>query len=395
MLTILAVFLKEMVDHLRDRRSILVAMIYPLLGPLLLGLLFTFVGGRLNPRGPTDPAGRPAAAAAFVVHRDGAPDLARWLQAQGVSLRQAPADPAQAVRRSELPFVLVFPQHAAANDNEAPEVRVVTNPSRFDSIMATGRIVDLLHAYDREKTAAKLRAAGVRESLLTSLRIVADNVGNASSLAVTMFSMIPPFVMFTLFIGGVHVILDSTNGERERGSFEPLMINPVTRWQVLTGKVGAGYVFTLMTLGVQVCAFWLMLHLVPRQSLGVAAVPGLWRLLGVGLVCLPVALLAVATQLIVSAVTRSPKEAQTYLGLLPLVPGIAGMVLALTPVHLQSLLAAIPTFGQTLLMGQIVRSEGVSFPMVAVSIVATLGASLLLLALAFRLYQREEILFPK
>jgi sodium transport system permease protein len=394
MLTILVVFAKEVVDHLRDRRSILVAMIYPLLGPLLLGLLFTFVGGRLNPRGPADPAGRPTPIAAAVAHPEGDPDLARYLKAHGVRLFAAPADPVLAVRRSELPFVLVFPQQAAA-DGMPVEVRLVTNPSRFDSIMATGRIADLLHDYDREKTAVKLRAAGVSESLLSSLRIVAENVGNASSLAVTMFSMIPPFVMFTLFIGGVHVILDSTNGERERGSFEPLMINPVTRWQVLTGKLGAGYVFTLMTLGVQVVAFWLMLRLVPAQSLGLVAPPGFFRLLALGLVCLPVALLAVVTQLIVSAVTRSPKEAQTYLGLLPLVPGIAGMVLALTPINLQSFLAAIPTFGQTLLMGQIVRSELVNPRLVGVSVVATLFASLLLLALAFRLYQREEILFPK
>ena len=392
MWTIAVVFWKEMVDHLRDRRSILVAMIYPLLGPLLLGLLFTFVGSRLN----TSSAVRtPAATVAAVVHPEGAPDLARFLMARGVRLVAAPSDPAEAVRRTELPFVLVFPEMPAAADAQPLQVRVVSNPSRFDSIMATGRILDLLHDYDRQTTAERLRAAGVGEEMLTSLRIVSDNVGSAASLAVTMFSMIPPFVMFTLFIGGVHVILDSTNGERERGSFEPLMINPVTRSEVLIGKVGAGFVFTLLTLGVQVGAFWLMLHLVPREALGLTAPPALLRLLALALVCLPVALLAVATQLIVSAVTRSPKEAQTYLGLLPLVPGIAGMVLALAPVQAYSLLAAIPTFGQTLLMGQLVRSESVNGGLVAVSVMATLIASLLLLALAFRLYQREEILFPK
>lgn len=382
-----------MIDHLRDRRSILVAMIYPLLGPLLLGLLFTFVGARLNPQQRGDGGGGPVGTAA-VVNAEAAPEIVRFLAAHGVTIRPGPGDPAAAVRRNELPFVLVFPLAKAAGAG-LPEVRVVTNPSQFSSILATGRIVDLLHDFEREKTSAKLRAAGVPEQLLSSLRIVPQNVGNAASLAVTMFSMIPPFVMFTLFIGGVHVILDSTNGERERGSFEPLMLNPVTRSQVLTGKVGAGYVFTLITLAVQVGAFWLMLHLVPRESLGLATPPGLLRLTAAGLVCLPVALLAVATQLIVSAVTRSPKEAQTYLGLLPLVPGMAGMVLALTPLRLQSLLAAIPTFGQTLLMGQIVRSELISGRALLVSVVATLAASLLLLALAFRLYQREEILFPK
>jgi sodium transport system permease protein len=118
------------------------------------------------------------------------------------------------------------------------------------------------------------------------------------------------------------------------------------------------------------------------------------RLLVVVSVCLPIVVLAVAMQLLISAITRSMKEAQTYLGLLPLVPGLAGMVLALAPVNAQPLLAVIPTFGQTLLMGQLVRSEAVSVVFIAITAVATLAATALLLWLGFRLYEREEILFP-
>jgi sodium transport system permease protein len=93
-------------------------------------------------------------------------------------------------------------------------------------------------------------------------------------------------------------------------------------------------------------------------------------------------------------VTRSLKEAQTYLGLLPLVPAIAGMLLIFTPVHLHATLAAIPTFGQSVLMGQVIRSETLSWRFIAISGCATLSFALLLLALAFRLYERERILFP-
>jgi sodium transport system permease protein len=88
------------------------------------------------------------------------------------------------------------------------------------------------------------------------------------------------------------------------------------------------------------------------------------------------------------------KEAQTYLGLLPLVPGLAGIVLALAPVNAQPLLALIPTFGQTVLMGQLVRSEGISAVFFGITGVATLLTTVFVLWLGFRLYEREEVLFP-
>ena len=234
----------------------------------------------------------------------------------------------------------------------------------------------------------------VESDLMNILKIEQENIGRAAGPAVIFLTMIPPFLIFTLFTGGVHVLLDSTSGERERGSFEALMMNPVTRVQVLTGKLGAAIVFTLMALASQVVGFWVMLHSVPQEALGLIAPPGAARLLVVVSVCLPIVVLAVAMQLLISAITRSMKEAQTYLGLLPLVPGLAGMILALAPVNAQPLLALIPTFGQTLLMGQLVRSEAVSLLFFGITGVATLLATVFLLWLAFRLYEREEILFP-
>jgi len=192
----------------------------------------------------------------------------------------------------------------------------------------------------------------------------------------------------------VYLTLDATSGERERGSFEPLMINPVSRSEVLIGKLGAAVVFTLLALAVQVVAFWIMLHSIPYETLGIGALPSVFHLALLLPVCLPLALFAVSTQLIITAITRSMKEAQTYLGLLPLVPGIAGMILVFVPVRVHSSLAAIPTFGQTLLMGQIVRSEEVSWSLIGVAVLATLVFTALLLGLGFRLYQRETILFP-
>jgi sodium transport system permease protein len=70
-------------------------------------------------------------------------------------------------------------------------------------------------------------------------------------------------------------------------------------------------------------------------------------------------------------------------------------VLALAPVRAQPMLAAIPTFGQTLLMGQLVRGEAVSAIFIGITGLSTLTAVALLLLVGFRLYERDEILFPQ
>jgi sodium transport system permease protein len=388
MAAILIVFKKEMVDHLRDGRSILVAMIYPLMGPLLLGLMFLFVGGSMR---VTDSA----PLVVPIVHGDSAPDLVRFLENEGATLQPLTGDVRALVMSGRASFAVILPEQPGPTGESPLAVRLITNPSRVDSMIATGRVVELLNAYQRLKLGGKLRTAGLSPDIMRVLDIEQENIGRAVGPAVILLTMIPPFLIFTLFTGGVHVALDTTSGERERGSFEPLMMNPVRRWEVLAGKLGATIVFTLMALASQVVAFWVMLHIVPTESLGLIAPPGALRLLLVVSVCLPLVVLAAATQLLISAVTRSVKEAQTYLGLLPLIPGLAGMVLALAPVRAQPLLAAIPTFGQTLLMGQLVRSETVSAGFIGITAVATLTATGFLLLLGFRLYEREEILFPQ
>jgi len=385
---ILTVFRKEMLDHLRDRRSILVALIYPLMGPLLLGLLFSFVGGgmRVNEGAPL---------VVPVVNAQSAPDLVRYFERQGAYIEPVAGNPSGLVAGGWVSFALVLPDQPAAEPQAPVPVRLIANPSRFDSIVATGRVIEMLNEYQRETVRTRLNSAGLPTDFLNVLTIAQENIGKAAGPAVILLTMIPPFLIFTLFTGGVHVALDSTSGERERGSFEPLLMNPVSRNQVLAGKLGATIVFTLFALAVQAVAFWVMLHSVPKESLGVTAAPDALRLALIVSVCLPLVFLASATQLLISAVTRSMKEAQTYLGLLPLVPGMAGMVLAMAPVNARPLLAAIPTFGQTLLMGQVVRGEGVSVGFIGITAVATLAATALLLYLAFRLYEREEILLPQ
>jgi sodium transport system permease protein len=386
MSTVTVVFAKEMIDNLRDRRSIAMAMIYPLIGPILLGLMITFVAGSLKvtPGHGVD---------ILAVGAQNAPDFERYVRAHGATFKEAPDDTVDAVRRGAVPFVLVLPRPQASAADPL-EVRLLVDASRLTSVVPIAQMMDLLHGYEREVTAARLKALGIAPETMEPLHIAQENVGRTMSLGATFLNMMPPFIIFTLFLGGIYLTLDTTSGERERGSFEPLMINPVSRSEVLTGKFCAALVFTLWAFTVQMFAFWTMTHLVPRESLGLISLPDAARLTLLLPVCLPLAFFAVAAQLVIASMTRSLKEAQTYMGLLPLVPAIAAMLLSFAPVELHSVLAAIPTFGQTVLMGQVVRGEAMSWSMISIAAFATLAVTMLLLALAFRLYEREQILFP-
>ncbi len=111
------------------------------------------------------------------------------------------------------------------------------------------------------------------------------------------------------------------------------------------------------------------------------------------LICLPLMLFAVTLQVIIATVTQSFKETQTYLGLLPLVPSLPGLVLVFIAINAHPWMMAIPTFGQTLLIGQMVRGEPLTGLSIVVASGFTLAASLGLLALAARLYARDELVF--
>ena len=110
---------------------------------------------------------------------------------------------------------------------------------------------------------------------------------------------------------------------------------------------------------------------------------------------LPLMALAVSLQVVIAAITRSYKEAQTYLGLLPLVPAIPGMVLIFAPVKSQLWMMSIPAFSQTLLFGQALRDEAVSWAGAATSAGVTGALALGLLYVAARLYEREELVFGR
>jgi sodium transport system permease protein len=115
-------------------------------------------------------------------------------------------------------------------------------------------------------------------------------------------------------------------------------------------------------------------------------------LIGIFLIAIPMILLSSALQMIIATFTRSFKEAQTYVAFLPLIPALPGIGLAFLPIKTSLWMMLIPTFGQQLLINQLMRGEKLDPLNVIVSTVATILIAIVLVFIAVKLYQSERIL---
>ncbi|NQU60204.1 MAG: ABC transporter permease [Rhodospirillales bacterium] len=382
------VFAKEVLDNSRDRRSLLVALIYPLLGPALLGLLISAVVNVVSVK-TTARMAIPVQGAAF------APGLVAFLGERGINVAPPPQNPEQAVREGVVEFVLVIPEdyQTRFEAQKTADITVIANSSRLPGLIALNRMANLLGVYNSQVWNKRLEDRGLDIQILKPLAISSIDVTSGTHIAQILLFMVPPLFIFNLFMGGVYLAIDTTSGERERGSLEPLLINPVERWALMLGKYFAALVFTAVAVVVQLMAFKLIFQSAGGGNFNFAEILNMTTVIAILVIALPLMMVAVGVQFIMATVTKSYKEAQTYLGLLPLVPAIPGMILVFAPVQAQNWMMMIPTFSQTLLLGQIVRGNVVSIPDALISMTSSIAAAMILIFIAARLYERENLIF--
>lgn len=384
---VLVVFAKEVVDNSRDRRSLLVSLIYPLLGPILLGLMISAVVGVVSEKST-------GKATLVVSGAERAPGLVAYLTGRGIDVVAPPEDVEGAVRDGELQAVVVIGADYGEKfrAQRTAEISVVVNTARLPGLIALNRTATLLGDYNRKVWSQRIKDRGVDIYVLQPLSIKSLNVAKGTHIADILILMVPPLFIFNLFMGGVYLAMDTTSGERERGSLEPLFINPVARWGIMLGKYLAALLFTAAAVLVQLAAFKFIFEWV-GGDLSFARVFDIATIAGIFIVTLPLMMVAVGVQFIIATMTRSFKEAQTYLGLLPLVPAIPGMVLVFAPVPAREWMMTIPIFSQTLLLGRFVQGEAVAVSDALISISTSVAAAAILVVLAARLYEREKLIF--
>lgn len=373
------VLVKEVVDNARDRRSLLTALFSPLLGPLALVLMFVVISdAREKSEAPRVP----------VVGREHAPVLVAWLEKAGVVIEAAPADPDDDVRRGLHDVVVVINADfgVALRAGRPAPIELVVDESRQTGASTVGRVRALLRAYGAEVGALRLLARGIDPNLMQGLSVQVHDVGTAESKAAMLLAIMPLFLLMACFMGGTYVAIDATAGERERGSIEALLLNPVGPTPVVLGKIAATTVFGVVGVVVAVAGFAVAVVAIPFEKLGITLTLSPLTAAGIVLVLLPVVLLGSALQIAVGVVSRSFKTAQAAISFVMLLPTLPGAALSVFPQQPTLALMAAPTVGHNILMMRLVRGEPIEAWHVGAASLGVLAVAAVCVVVAVRLF---------
>jgi sodium transport system permease protein len=152
-------------------------------------------------------------------------------------------------------------------------------------------------------------------------------------------------------------------------------------------------VFAMASLALTLVSFRIVLPYLPVGAFGMDLTLGLETLLKILFVISPVAILAAALLTLLAAFAKSYREAQSYMGLVILIPMIPSLIFMANPIKAETWMMNVPLFSQNLLIGELIRDEAVPLEWYALSIASTLVIGLLLAAMAATLYNRPKLIF--
>ena len=322
-------------------------------------------------------------------------NLVDFLQRQQVEILAEPASPEAAVRSQRYDMVLRIPEKYAQQwrSGEPAEVEIIVDRSRREISSSYFRLQSMLNSYGQQTGALRLYLRGIDPSITRAVAVREIDLSTPSSRGALILGMLPFFVLMTVFIGGMYLAIDTTAGEKERQSLEPLLINPVPRWQIMSGKLASTFCFCVLTLVVALLAFAVATRLIPTEGLGVKLNLSPAMLIQSFILVLPVALVASALQTIIAAFSKGFREAQTYLSFLQLLPMVPSMWLMLSPVKEQFWMSWVPLLSQSALINKLAKDEAVEISWMAASLVGSTLLGLLLAVIAARLYNRPALVF--
>jgi sodium transport system permease protein len=399
---VLLVLQKEVREALRDRRTLFVTLVLPML--LYPGLMIGLGTATARQKGKLQEAVQ------TVAYEGPVPaELREALADPAVRLRAGePADAAAALRGGEIHLVVRaapdFPE--VLRDGGTARLELLHDSANESSGEARRKALEAVNAFRRKVLDARLAARDIPAAYIQPVEVPASSatdVASASKRGAHAFGRVLAMMLVIMVVTGAFTpAVDAVAGEKERGTMETLLVCPAARVEVVLGKflsVLAVSVATalgnLASMGLTFGQFAASLGV--RGQVDFSVTPGTVAVIFAVLV--PMAALFAALALALSTLARSTKEAQTYLTPLMLVSLPMAMVSVIPNIELSFGLAATPVAGAVLLFRDLLLAQGepALLAKVAPMVPVVLGATALAAGLALRwavwMFEREEVLF--
>ena len=389
--TSFTVFLKEVLDNFRDRRTLGSAL---LMGPIFGPVLFAFV---INLSIERSLESAETTLELPVIGQEHAPNLVSFLRSRNIDAIDGPADTAAAMEAVTIgthDVVLVIPEAFGEQLSGMIPARValISDQANSDADRDARRARNALLAYQQVLAGTRVMARGINPRALQPLNIDEIDVSTPSGRSAMLLGMMSYFFVFAALMGGMYLAIDTTAGERERGSLEPLLSLPVTRDQLIYGKIAATCLFMTLSLMLSLTAFYFALKFMPLEQLGMTPNFGPAVVLAALAIFLPFILVGAALMTLVASFTKSYREAQTWLSVVLIAPTMPILIVSILTLRPRTEFMFIPSLSQHLLLVDMVKNEPINGLHVAISVVSTLVIGIILTWACARLYRREGLL---
>ncbi len=377
---------KEVLDALRDGKSMATVLLFPIIMACVTFATTHFLVSMQ--KGSSE----------ITLAVDGqeaiAPLLARLREA-GVKIVAPPENAEQAVKERQYHMALIVPDDFAEKfrRQRTASLDLLSDHSRTESHLKVARVKAIINQWSASTGALRLLTRNVSPDIASPVAINDINITSNERLAMRMLAGLPMIIMMIAFGSGIGMISEMTSGERERRSLEPLLINPVSHTCVFLGKWAATIGVTLVVTVIGVALQFIGINHAPLAELGLRLDMGVDKYFVILIILVPVTFFAVALQLFISFFARSFKDSQSYNSLIIMLPMAPGLYLTFNSGSAEAWQMLVPILGPTALIGDIVGGDGINRVYLLLCSIVSIVWALLCAVAGVHLLKREKTLF--
>lgn len=374
------VFLKEFKEHLRDKRSLVMLVVFVLMFPLMLGYMLNSMIER-----STKPEREGMELA--VIGGAQAPTLMAQLQQRNITVNQLAPMSEEAIaallrERRAVAVLRLDPNYAADYQDMRPAKIELWYDSASDDGPRRRDIEELLAAYSNNIAGARMLAHGVSPATLAPVKVQRYDTGSNASRSATLIGAMLGVLFLPAFTCCISAAVDSTAGERERRSFEVLMAQPVSPFVLVAGKWIAAAALGVLGLWLGLGLAHAILSWLPLEEVGMS-----WRvtsldLLRVCVASVPLCLFAAAAEIALAMNSKSYKEAQSVLSIFTLLPLLPGLAVSVMELETATWMYAVPMLSNQTLIRELAKGQEMHLMWFSLTFLSSLLPALAVIAFA-------------
>lgn len=389
------IYHKEMLDTLRDRRTLYSMILIPIiLFPILMfGMSAVMVMMVKKTEAEITKI--------VIIGKKFAPDFVSLIDTAKAFEIVEESDFESALKEKKISAALEFPSDFEKKimEEDSTEAIIYYDAAELKSDMTSDKLRDRLKDYQDSVVAARLKQRQIDKSLLYPIKISKKNLAPKEKMGGFMLAMFLPYMIIILAMtGAMYPAIDLTAGEKERGTLETILVTPVSRLDIATGKFLTVLTASLITILLATTSMSLtagfgfakMGQFASEQQIQFSINPLSIILLLV--LMFPIACLFSSALLSIALFAKSYKEAQSYITPLMFVVIFPAMISFLPGFELNWHLAFIPIVNISLAAKEILMGT-YKWGFIVLIFISTFIYAGFSIFVTKRLFEKEEVLF--